>query len=119
MIFATLFIAQAYGIAIPIGQQIVMVLILMVTSKGVAGVPRASLVVIAAVMGKFGIPEPGLVLILAVDQFLDMGRSATNVIGNGIAAAVVAQWEGPLEPAHASLDLGAATRDTGDAPAPA
>ena len=119
MTFATLFIAQAYGIHIAPGQQILMVLMLMITSKGIAGVPRASLVVIAAVMGRFGIPEAGLLLILAVDQFLDMGRSATNVVGNAIAAAVVAQWEGPLEPAHASLDLGAATRDTGDAPAPA
>ena len=97
MTFATLFIAQAYGIDIPIGQQIVMVLILMVTSKGMAGVPRASLVVIAAVMGHFGIPEAGLVLILAVDHFLDMGRSATNVVGNAVAAAVVAKWEGPLD----------------------
>jgi Na+/H+-dicarboxylate symporter len=93
MTFATLFIAQVYGIDIPIGQQIVMVLILMITSKGMAGVPRASLVVIAAVMGHFGIPEAGLVLILAVDHFLDMGRSATNVVGNAVAAAVVAKWE--------------------------
>jgi Na+/H+-dicarboxylate symporter len=97
MTFATLFIAQVYGIDIPIGQQIVMVLILMITSKGMAGVPRASLVVIAAVMGHFGIPEAGLVLILAVDHFLDMGRSATNVVGNAVAAAVVAKWEGPLD----------------------
>ena len=111
MTFAVMFIAQAYGIAIPVGQQILMVLMLMITSKGIAGVPRASLVVIAAVMPHFGIPEAGLVLILAVDQFLDMGRSATNVIGNGIAAAVVAQWEGPLEPPHLSLDLGAASGD--------
>ena len=121
MTFAVMFIAQAYGIAIPVGQQILMVLMLMITSKGIAGVPRASLVVIAAVMPHFGVPEAGLVLILAVDQFLDMGRSATNVIGNGIAAAVVAQWEGPLEPPHASaelgLDLGAATGDTGVTPA--
>ena len=93
MTFATLFIAQAYGIAIPAGQQILMVLMLMITSKGIAGVPRASLVVIAAVMPHFGVPEAGLLLILAVDQFLDMGRSATNVIGNGVACAVVAKWE--------------------------
>ena len=109
MTFATLFIAQAYGIDIPIGQQIIMVLILMVTSKGMAGVPRASLVVIAAVMGHFNIPEAGLLLILAVDQFLDMGRSATNVVGNAVAAAVVANWEGDLPP----------PRETLDAPAPA
>jgi Na+/H+-dicarboxylate symporter len=98
MTFATLFIAQAYGIDIPVGQQILMVLILMVTSKGMAGVPRASLVVIAAVMGHFNIPEAGLLLILAVDQFLDMGRSGTNVVGNAVAAAVIARWEGVLEP---------------------
>ncbi|WBO22624.1 dicarboxylate/amino acid:cation symporter [Sphingomonas abietis] len=104
MTFATLFIAQAYGIDIPIGQQIVMVLILMVTSKGMAGVPRASLVVIAAVMGHFNIPEAGLLLILAVDQFLDMGRSATNVVGNAVAAAVVAKWEGGLAPPRETLD---------------
>jgi Na+/H+-dicarboxylate symporter len=97
MTFATLFIAQIYGIHLDWGSQITMVLILMVTSKGMAGVPRASLVVIAAVMGQFGIPEAGLVLILAVDQFLDMGRSATNVVGNAVATAVVAKWEGQLD----------------------
>jgi Na+/H+-dicarboxylate symporter len=105
MTFATLFIAQAYGIDISIGQQILMVLILMVTSKGMAGVPRASLVVIAAVMGHFHIPEAGLLLILAVDQFLDMGRSATNVIGNGVATAVVARWEGALLPPRESPEF--------------
>lgn len=94
MTFATLFIAQAYGIEISTGHQILMVLTLMITSKGIAGVPRASLVVIAAVMGQFGIPEAGLLLILAVDHFLDMGRSATNVIGNAVATAVVSRWEG-------------------------
>jgi Na+/H+-dicarboxylate symporter len=104
MTFATLFIAQVYGIDIPVGQQIVMVLILMITSKGMAGVPRASLVVIAAVMGHFGIPEAGLVLILAVDHFLDMGRSATNVVGNAVAAAVVARWEGDLGEPRERLD---------------
>jgi Na+/H+-dicarboxylate symporter len=70
-----------------------MLLILMVTSKGMAGVPRASLVVIAATLGEFNIPEAGLILILAVDHFLDMGRSATNVVGNAVATAVVAEWE--------------------------
>jgi Na+/H+-dicarboxylate symporter len=69
----------------------------MITSKGMAGVPRASLVVIAATMSMFGIPEAGLLLILAVDHFLDMGRSATNVVGNAVAASVVAQWEGGLD----------------------
>jgi len=97
--FATLFIAQAYGIALTLGQQLSMLLLLMVTSKGMAGVPRASLVVIAATLAHFHIPEAGLVLILAVDQFLDMGRSATNVVGNSIATAVVASWEGELGPA--------------------
>lgn len=98
MTFATLFIAQLYGMHIPIADQIVMLLILMITSKGMAGVPRASLVVISAVMGRFHIPEAGLVLILAVDQFLDMGRSGTNVVGNAVATAVVARWEGTLDP---------------------
>ncbi|WP_066648611.1 MULTISPECIES: dicarboxylate/amino acid:cation symporter [Sphingomonas] len=97
MTFATLFIARVYGIDLSIGTQIVMLLILMVTSKGIAGVPRASLVVIAAVMGQFGIPEAGLLLILPVDQFLDMGRSGTNVVGNAVATAVVARWEGQLD----------------------
>lgn len=97
MTFATLFIARVYGIDLPIGTQILMLLILMVTSKGIAGVPRASLVVIAAVMGQFGIPEAGLLLILPVDQFLDMGRSGTNVVGNAVATAVVARWEGQLD----------------------
>jgi Na+/H+-dicarboxylate symporter len=96
--FATLFIAQAYGIHLSLGQQLVMVLILMLTSKGIAGVPRASLVVIAATLTYFNIPAAGLLLILGVDHFLDMGRSATNVVGNSIAAAVVAKWEGQLRP---------------------
>jgi Na+/H+-dicarboxylate symporter len=96
--FAVMFIAQVYGIEIPIGQQIVMVAILMLTSKGIAGVPRASLVVIAATLSQFNIPEAGLLLLLGVDHFLDMGRSATNVIGNSIATAVVSKWEGELRP---------------------
>ena len=91
--FATIFIAQAYGIDLTIAQEVAMLLILMVTSKGMAGVPRASLVVIAATLGEFNIPEAGLILILAVDHFLDMGRSATNVVGNAVATAVVAEWE--------------------------
>ena len=96
--FATMFIAQAYGIELGIGQQLTMLLLLMVTSKGMAAVPRASLVVISATLGQFNIPEQGLLLILAVDHFLDMGRSATNVVGNAVATAVVAQWEGELGP---------------------
>jgi Na+/H+-dicarboxylate symporter len=107
--FATLFIAQVYGIEMSLGQQFLMLLMLMVTSKGIAGVPRASLVVIAATLAHFNIPEAGVLLILGVDHFLDMARSATNVLGNGIATAVVAKWEGVLtqhspsaynEPAH-------------------
>jgi Na+/H+-dicarboxylate symporter len=97
MTFATIFIAQAYGIDLSIGQQITMLLVLMITSKGMAGVPRASLVVIAATMAMFRIPEAGLLLILAVDHFLDMGRSATNVVGNAVASTVVAKWEGTLD----------------------
>jgi Na+/H+-dicarboxylate symporter len=94
--FATLFIAQAYGIHLNITQIATMLLLLMVTSKGMAGVPRASLVVIAATLSFFKIPEGGILLILAVDHFLDMGRSATNVVGNSVATAVVAKWEGEL-----------------------
>ena len=94
--FATLFIAQAYNIELSIGTQITMMLILMLTSKGMAGVPRASLVVIAATLNQFNLPEAGLLMILGVDAFLDMGRSATNAVGNSIAAAVVAKWEGEL-----------------------
>jgi Na+/H+-dicarboxylate symporter len=98
MTFATLFIAQAYGIHLTLGQEVTMLLILMVTSKGMAGVPRASLVVIAALMPMFHIPEAGLLLILAVDHFLDMGRSGTNVVGNAVAASVIARFEGELDP---------------------
>lgn len=91
--FATMFIAQAYGIDMSAGQQLTMMLILMVSSKGMAGVPRASLVVIAATLNQFNIPEAGLLLLLGVDHFLDMARSATNVIGNSIATAVIGKWE--------------------------
>ena len=97
MTFASIFIAQAYGIHLSLGQEITMLLVLMITSKGMAGVPRASLVVIAATLSMFHIPEAGLLLILAVDHFLDMGRSATNVVGNAVAASVVARWEGQLD----------------------
>ncbi len=95
--FATLFIAQVYGIEMSIAQQVTMLGLLMITSKGMAGVPRASLVVIAATLAYFDLPEAGLLLILTVDHILDMGRSATNVIGNTVAAAVVAKWEGQIE----------------------
>jgi Na+/H+-dicarboxylate symporter len=96
MTFASLFLAQAYNMHLSMGQQITMLLILMLTSKGVAGVPRASLVVIAGTLGLFNIPEAGLALIIGIDPLLDMGRSATNVLGNAMATAVVSKWEGEL-----------------------
>ena len=105
--FATMFIAQAYGVDMPIGKQLAMAAVLMLTSKGVAGVPRASLVVILATLKQFGIPEAGLLLILGIDQFLDMGRSATNVIGNSLAAAAVAKFEKDLGPAKDGVAEGA------------
>lgn len=98
MTFASLFIAQSYGIHLPIATQISMLLVLMLTSKGIAGVPRASLVVIAGTLATFNIPEAGLALLLGIDPLLDMGRSATNVLGNSIATAVVSKWENALEP---------------------
>ncbi len=104
--FATLFIAHAHGIVLTVPQQVSMLLLLMVTSKGMAGVPRASLVVIMATLTYFGMDEAWIALVLAVDHLLDMGRSATNVVGNSVAAAVVSRWEGfrvdrkpPPEPA--------------------
>jgi Na+/H+-dicarboxylate symporter len=109
--FASIFIAQAYAIEMSVGQQMTMLLVMMLSSKGVAGVPRASLVVVAAVLPTFGLPEAGLLLIMGIDQFLDMGRTATNVIGNGIATAVVAKWEGELGPSTTDTDA--------EAPAPA
>jgi Na+/H+-dicarboxylate symporter len=105
--FATMFIAQAYGVDMPIGKQLAMAAVLMLTSKGVAGVPRASLVVILATLKQFGIPESGLLLILGIDQFLDMGRSATNVIGNSLAASAVAKFEHELGPAKDEAETGA------------
>jgi Na+/H+-dicarboxylate symporter len=96
MTFASLFIAQSYGIHLDAGTQISMLLVLMLTSKGIAGVPRASLVVIAGTLATFNIPEAGLALLLGIDPLLDMGRSATNVLGNSIATAVVSKMEGEL-----------------------
>jgi len=101
--FASIFIAQTYQIPMTLGTQFAMLATLMITSKGVAGVPRASLVVIASTLGQFGIPEAGLLMIMGIDTFLDMGRSATNVIGNSLATSVVAKWEGELGPEHAAL----------------
>jgi len=97
MTFASLFIAQSYGIDMPISQQLTMLLVLMITSKGIAGVPRASLVVIAGTLSAFDIPEAGMLLLLGVDHLLDMGRSATNVIGNAVATVAVSKWEKSLE----------------------
>lgn len=106
MTFASIFIAQAYGIDLSWSTMIQMLLILMITSKGIAGVPRASLVVITGTLAQFNIPEAGILLILAVDQFLDMGRTATNVIGNAVASVVVARWEGQLDkPTEAEPDV--------------
>jgi len=93
MTFASLFIAQSYGIDLPLATQVSMLLVLMLTSKGIAGVPRASLVVIAGTLATFNIPEAGLALLLGIDPLLDMGRSATNVLGNSVATAVVSKWE--------------------------
>jgi Na+/H+-dicarboxylate symporter len=98
--FASIFIAQCYGIPMSLEQQLAMLTTLMITSKGVAGVPRASLVVIAATLNQFNIPEAGLLMIMGIDTFLDMGRSATNVIGNTLATSVVAKWEGELAVEH-------------------
>ncbi|MFM8444183.1 MAG: dicarboxylate/amino acid:cation symporter [Methylococcus sp.] len=97
MTFAVLFIAQAYGIQMPLPDQLFMLLVLLFTSKGVAGVPRASLIVISATLAMFEIPEAGILLLLGVDQVLDMGRSATNVLGNSLATAVVSRWEKALK----------------------
>ncbi len=93
MTFASLFIAQVYGVHLDLGTQMTMLLVLMLTSKGIAGVPRASLVVVAATCGMFKIPIEGIALILPIDHFCDMFRSATNVLGNAIATSVVGKWE--------------------------
>lgn len=97
MTFASIFIAQIYGIEMSVGQQITMLLVLMLTSKGIAGVPRASLVIIVATCSMFGIPPEGIALILPIDHFCDMGRSMTNVLGNALATSAVSKWEGQLE----------------------
>ena len=97
MTFASIFIAQIYGIEMTVGQQITMLLVLMLTSKGIAGVPRASLVIIVATCTMFGIPPEGIALILPIDHFCDMGRSMTNVLGNALATSAVSKWEGQLD----------------------
>ena len=105
MTFASLFIAQAYDMHLGLEQQFSMLLVLMITSKGIAGVPRASLVVIAGTLSMFRIPDEGLLLLLGVDHLLDMGRSATNVIGNAMATGVVSKWEGALAEPRTNPEL--------------
>lgn len=95
--FAILFIAQAYGVQFSVGQQIALFGLLMLTTKGLAGVPRAAIAVIAVTLHYFHLPDAGVALVLAVDHVLDMGRSATNIVGNSVAAAAVASWEGQLD----------------------
>jgi Na+/H+-dicarboxylate symporter len=93
MTFASLFIAQVYGIDMPLEKQLLMLLVLMLTSKGVAGVPRASLIVVVATCAMFGIPPEGIALILPIDHFCDMARSMTNVLGNALATSAIDKWE--------------------------
>jgi len=96
--FAAIFIAQAFGVDMPVSQQIFMLLVLMLSSKGMASVPRGSVVVVAAVAPMFHLPAAGVAMVLAIDQILDMGRTMTNVIGNSVATAVIAKWEDAREP---------------------
>jgi len=97
LVLASLAIAQAAGIHMPIGRQLAMLFTFMLTSKGVAAVPRATLVIIAGTCASFGLPgEAGVAMLLAVDELMDMARTATNVTGNALAAVVVAKWEGVL-----------------------
>lgn len=98
MTFASLAIAQAYGIHMPLGEQLTMLLVLMLTSKGIAGVPRASLIIVLATCAMFKIPPEGVALILPIDHFCDMFRTGTNVLGNALATSVVSKWEGELLP---------------------
>jgi Na+/H+-dicarboxylate symporter len=97
MTFASLFVAQSYDIHLDGGTQMSMLLVLMLTSKGIAGVPRSSLIVVAGTLASFKIPEAGLALLLGIDPLLDMGRAAMNVIGNSVATAVVSKWEKGLK----------------------
>lgn len=112
--FAIMFIAQVYGIEMSFFTQLTMLLVLMVSSKGMAGVSRASLVVVAATLPMFGLPEAGLLLIMGIDVFLDMGRTATNVIGNSLATAAIAKWEGKLGPTVVDADEAETEHAAGD-----
>lgn len=106
MTFASIAIAQAYGIQLDLGTQLTMLIVLMLTSKGIAGVPRASLVVVTATCAMFNIPPEGIALILPIDHFCDMFRTATNVVGNALATSVVSKWEGALdEPTDISMNV--------------
>ena len=106
---AAVFVAQAAGVQLSVSHQITMLLTLMLTSKGVAGVPRAALVVLAATLGSYGLPLEGVTLILGVDALMDMGRTMTNVVGNCLATVVIAKWEGEfVEATDQQLDLAAA-----------
>jgi Na+/H+-dicarboxylate symporter len=103
--FAAIFIAQAFGVDMPLSQQIFMLLVLMLSSKGMASVPRGSVVVVAAVAPLFHLPTVGVVMVLAIDQILDMGRTMTNVIGNSVATAVIAKWEARRSGARAGSHI--------------
>jgi len=103
MTFASIAIAQASNVQLDLGTQLTMLLVLMVTSKGIAGVPRASLIVVMATCGMFKIPILGIALILPIDHVCDMFRTMTNVVGNGLATAVVSKWEGGLGPEEERL----------------
>lgn len=110
---AALFIAQAFGIPMGFAEQVTMLLVMMVTSKGIAGVPRASLVVVAATVPMFGLPAAGILLIMGIDQILDMGRTVTNVLGNGLATAAVATWQGEVDPGARGTESAADTLSLG------
>ena len=107
--FAALFIAQAFGIDMTFAQQATMRRVMMIASKGIAGVPRASLVVVAATAPMFGLPPAGILLIMGIDQILDMGRTMTNVLGNGLATAAVAKWQGEIDETPEEEELVAQT----------
>jgi proton glutamate symport protein len=111
---ASLFVAQAAGVEMSLGTQLLMMLTLLVTSKGVAGVPRASLVVLAGTLSSFGLPLEGVAVILGVDELMDMARTTVNVVGNCLAAAVVGRWEGELGPVGAASPTLAHTSPVAD-----
>jgi proton glutamate symport protein len=106
---AAIFVSQVAGVPLSIGQQITMMLTLMLTSKGVAGVPRASLVILAGTLTRYNLPLEGIAMILGVDTLMDMGRTMMNVVGNCLASVVVAKWEGEfVEATDQQLELAAA-----------